>query len=59
MTSPNDRAAATGPQRAVGRPPYETPRIQLMDEEEVVESFQRRPLEVGVVGCGGSRSWPG
>jgi len=41
---------------AVDRPPYETPRITVMEDEEVLKAFQMTALEISAAGCWWSAS---
>ncbi len=38
------------------RPPYETPRITVMEDEEVLKAFQMTALEISAAGCWWSAS---
>jgi hypothetical protein len=41
---------------AVDRPPYEAPRITVMEDEEVLKAFQMTALEISAAGCWWSAS---
>jgi len=41
---------------AVDRPPYEPPRITVMEDEEVLKAFQMTALEISAAGCWWSAS---
>jgi hypothetical protein len=44
----------------VDRPPYETPRLTIMEDEEVLKAFQMTALEISAAGCWWSASsWAG
>jgi hypothetical protein len=39
-----------------GKPPYETPRLTVMEDEEVLKAFQMTALEISAAGCWWSAS---
>jgi hypothetical protein len=36
---------------AIDLPPYEAPRITIMEDEEVLKAFQMTALEISAAGC--------
>jgi hypothetical protein len=40
----------------VDKPPYETPRLTVMEDEEVLKAFQMTALEISAAGCWWSAS---
>jgi len=56
MNAMTDLAKAALPDSPVDRPPYETPRITVMEDEEVLKAFQMTALEISAAGCWWSAS---
>jgi hypothetical protein len=56
MNAANDLAKAALPQAADERPLYESPRITVMQDEEVLKAFQMTALEISAAGCWWSAS---
>jgi len=48
--------ALAAPDAAAELPPYETPRITVMEDEEVLKAFQMTALEISAAGCWWSAS---
>lgn len=44
------------PEGAADKPAYETPRLTVMDDEEVLKAFQMTALEISAAGCWWSAS---
>jgi len=60
MNAMTDLAKASIPETPVDRPPYEAPRITVMEDEEVLKAFQMTALEISAAGCWWSASsWTG
>jgi len=60
MSAMNDLRKEPTLEAAVDRPPYETPRLTVMEDEEVLKAFQMTALEISAAGCWWSASsWGG
>ena len=56
MNAMTDLSKLSATEVAVDRPPYEAPRITVMEDEEVLKAFQMTALEISAAGCWWSAS---